>query len=251
MEVRLETGIAGLDPMLGGGFYAGTVTIIRGAPGTGKTSFGIEFLANGIEKYNETGLYVTFEEFSEQIYRDAASLGFDFRKHQESGQLKFLFSSPHVFAKQLQEPGGEFDRLMLEGNVKRIVVDSINNVIEDMKPHDTREFLYSFINGLKRHRTTAIILQEDTQLLGDGCIEESGLSYIVDSLIQLRFIEIRSALQRAIVIIKQRATKHDNQIRKFEITDHGIVIETPFKGKEGLMSGSPRDIAKRIEEFYK
>ncbi|MFA5866446.1 MAG: ATPase domain-containing protein [Actinomycetota bacterium] len=251
METRLETGIKGLDAMLGGGLYAGTVTIVRGAPGTGKTSFGIEFLANGIEKYNETGLYVTFEEFSEQIFRDAASLGFDFRKYQESGQLKFLFSSPRVFAKQLQEPGGEFDRLLLEGNVKRIVVDSINNVIEDMKPKDTREFLYSFINGLRRHRTTAIILQEDTQLLGDGCVEESGLSYIVDSLIQLRFIEIKSALQRAIVVIKQRATKNDNQIRKFEITDRGIVIEMPFKGKEGLMSGSPRDIAKRIEEFYK
>ncbi len=237
--------------MLGGGLYPGTVTIIRGAPGTGKTNFGIEFLANGIERYNQAGLYVTFEEFSDQIYRDATSVGFNFRKYQESGQLKFLFSSPQVFSKQLQEPGGEFDRLMLEGDVKRIVIDSINNVIEAMKPQATRQFLYSFINGLRRHKTTALILQEDTQLLGDGRVEESGLSYIVDSLIQLRFIEIKSALQRAIVIIKQRATDHDNQIRKFEITDHGIKIETPFKGQEGLMSGSPREIAKRIEEFYK
>jgi circadian clock protein KaiC len=251
VEERIETGIDGLDAMLGGGLYPGTVTIVKGAPGTGKSSFGIEFLANGIEKYGEAGLYVTFEEFSDQIYRDATSLGFDFKKHEESGQLKFLFSSPEIFARQLTEPGGDFDRILLEGNVQRIVVDSINNVMEALKPADLRTFLYSFVNGLRRHRATVLIMQEDAQLLGDGQIEESGLAYIVDSLIQLRYIEIKSALERAIVVVKQRATKHDNQIRRFDITDHGIIINLPFKGQEGLLSGSPREIAKRIEEFYK
>lgn len=250
MSERISTGIPGLDKMMGGGLFAGSVTIVKGAPGTGKSSFGIQYLASGIE-HGEAGLYVSFEEFSQQLFRDAASLGFDFTSYENSGKLKFLFSSPQLFIEQLREPGGEFDRLMLDSGVTRIVIDSINNVIDALRPEDSRDFLYGFINGLRRHKATTLLLQEDTALLGDCHIETHGLSYMADTLIQLRYIEIKSALDRAIVVIKQRATHHDNSIHHYTITGKGIDIDKPFTGKEGLLSGTPRNIAKRVEDFYR
>lgn len=249
MNARISTGIPGLDSMLGGGLFTGSIAIVKGAPGTGKSSFGIQYLAKGIEQ-GEVGLYVSFEEFSQQLFRDAKSLGFDFEGFEKSGQLKFLFSSPQVFIEQLREPGGEFDRLMLDSGVTRIVIDSINNVIDALKDYESRDFLYGFINGLRRHRATTILLQEDSNLLGDSHMEAHGLSYMADTLIQLRYIEMKSALERAILVVKQRATHNDNAIHRYSITDHGIVIAKPFTGKEGLLSGTPRDVAKRAEDFY-
>ena len=241
MGDRVPTGISGLDKMLGGGLLRGSVAVVKGAPGTGKSSFGIEFLARGIVDQSEVGLYVTFEEFGEQLYRDAASLGFDFEKFTADGKLKLLFPSPAIFLEMLQKPGGEFDKLMLENGVSRIVIDSVNNVMNALCPDDCRDFLYFFINGLRRHRATTMLVQEDHSLMGDCQMEAHGLCFMADTLIQLKYVEIKSALERAVFVVKQRATKHDNKIHSFKITDRGIVIGAPFDGKEGVLSGSPRD----------
>ena len=235
MNDRVPTGIAGLDKMLDGGLLAGSAAIIKGAPGSGKSSFGIEYIAKGITEHDEVGLYVTFEEFSEQLYRDAASLGFDFEALAADGSLKLLFVSPAIFIDMLQKPGGEFDQLMLNSGVKRIVVDSINNVIESLCPDDCRDFMYSFVNGLRRHRATTLLLQEDHSLMGECQMETFGLCYMVDTLIQLKYVEIKSALERAIIVIKQRATNHDNKIHSFKITSGGIQIGGPFTGKEAIL----------------
>ena len=77
---RVKTGIEGLDKMLNGGFLPQTANLIEGAPGTGKTTLGMQFIYSGITRYNEPGVILTFEEFPQQYYRDAASLGWDFKK---------------------------------------------------------------------------------------------------------------------------------------------------------------------------
>ena len=70
-EKRATTGIKGLDDMLNGGFVPGSMTLLRGAPGTGKTSLGLQYLIHGAKKKNENGLLISFEEFPSSLYRDA------------------------------------------------------------------------------------------------------------------------------------------------------------------------------------
>ena len=70
---RVRTGIAGLDQMLDGGFLPQTANLIEGAPGTGKTTIGMEFINHGVVEYNESGIILTFEEFPKQYYRDAGT----------------------------------------------------------------------------------------------------------------------------------------------------------------------------------
>ena len=77
---RVKTGIPELDEMLHGGLLPQTANLVEGAPGTGKSTLGMQFIYNGITKYNEPGLILTFEEFPQQYYRDAASFGWDFRE---------------------------------------------------------------------------------------------------------------------------------------------------------------------------
>ena len=67
-EERVKIGIDGFDEMLGGGFLPQTANLIEGAPGTGKSTLGMQFIYNGIVKYNQPGLIITFEEFPQQYY---------------------------------------------------------------------------------------------------------------------------------------------------------------------------------------
>ncbi|MCX7727083.1 MAG: hypothetical protein N2053_09580, partial [Chitinispirillaceae bacterium] len=91
-ENRVPFGIEDLDNMLSGGLLRGSANLIEGAPGTGKTTLGMEFIYNGIVKYNEPGLIITFEEYPQQYYRDALQFGWDFKKLEEENKLKIIFS---------------------------------------------------------------------------------------------------------------------------------------------------------------
>lgn len=75
-EVRLSTGVAGLDQVLHGGLLPGRTYLVRGGPGTGKTMLGLHFLTAGARRDEKT-LFITVEESTEQIRKDAGMLGFD------------------------------------------------------------------------------------------------------------------------------------------------------------------------------
>jgi len=93
---RVKTGIKGLDDMLGGGFLVETANMVEGAPGTGKTTLGMQFIYNGITQFNEPGLIMTFEEFPQQYYRDAETFGWDFRGLEQADKLRVIMTSPEV-----------------------------------------------------------------------------------------------------------------------------------------------------------
>jgi circadian clock protein KaiC len=125
---RVKTGIKGLDEMLDGGFMPETANLVEGAPGTGKSTLGMQFIYNGITQAQEPGLILTFEEFPQQYYRDAASFGWDFRALEQAGQLRILLISPEVSLKDLAQVGGVIERAAREIGARRILVDSLSHL---------------------------------------------------------------------------------------------------------------------------
>lgn len=251
---RIPTGIYGLDEMLGGGLLFNSVAVVKGAPGTGKSCIGIEFISRGIRDYGEPGLIITFEEFPRQLYRDAISIGFDLREYERGGMLRTVFITPSVFLREIQQPGGIFDRTIEEISVRRVFVDSmtqLEHITQD--PVELREIMYTFLNGLLRYNLTAVVTQEDAYITGNMTVAEAGLSYIVDTIIQLRYVEISSSVDRAIFVLKHRASDHDKRIRRMSITSSGVKVESAFEGREGILTGNPyvSRRVKRAEEFFK
>ena len=120
-------------------------------------------------------------------------------------------------------------------------------------PVELREIMYTFLNGLLRYEITALVTQEDAFITGNMSVAEAGLSYIVDTIIQLRYVEISSSIERALIVLKHRASDHDKSIRRMLITDSGIVVKTAFEGREGILSGNPYVTRrlKKAEEFFK
>ncbi|MDY6795634.1 MAG: ATPase domain-containing protein [Actinomycetota bacterium] len=245
---RASTGIKQLDSMMDGGLLRGSVTLIKGAPGTGKTCLGLEFISRGITESKEPGLIVTFEHFPKKLLRDASSLGFDLLKMESEDMLRILFTSPEIFFEQAQAPGGLLDTMVQELGAKRILIDSISHLERlASDPVKLRDVAFTFINALLRHGLTAVITQEDPEITGDMAAAQYGISYLVDSVIILRYVELDSAVKRAMLILKQRASAHDKSIREFRISTGGIIIEEPFVDREGVLSGLPR--RKEMEAF--
>lgn len=262
-ESRVPTGIAGLDKMLNGGFLRDQVVLVAGAPGTGKTTFGLEFIYNGAVKYNEPGIYVTFEELPQQVYRDALSLGWDLQKLEEEGKIKILCTSPRVL-QATEERDEILGKLIKEMGAKRVVVDSISQFrVIRVKPTESREDdnsvlrkeLYSLINYLKIRGITSMFLHELPKIIGSSLrISDYGLEFLVDSIIMLNYAEVESTVLKVVSVLKFRGSDHEKGIKEFDITTGGVRIKTEIARFEGLMSGTARkslEIGKKLDKFFK
>lgn len=249
-EERVRSHIKGLDEMLNGGFLPQTANLVEGPPGTGKSTLGMQFIYNGIRYHNEPGLIVTFEEFPQQYYRDAENYGWDFRQLEREGKLRVIMTSPEVTRSDLESVGGTIETLAREMGARRILIDSISHfdqLTED--PIELRAIVYSFINALKREGLTSILTRESPVLLG-GDEGENTIAFVVDTYILLRYVELESAIRKALLVLKLRGSDHAKDIRQFEITSEGIEIMSKFEGQEGIMSGSPRRMAEAFIEAF-
>jgi len=236
---RTTTGIEGLDKMLDGGFLPGSMVLVRGAPGTGKTSLSLQFLIQGAVKQDEPGLFISFEEFPISLYRDAEALGWDLRGLEESGKLHLMFTSPEVFLASLESPDSHLNQLILDANIKRLVLDSVSHfarITDDVQ--GLRRVFTTVANGLRREGLTAVLLGEEGRAEYRRA-DKGGLSFVVDVIILMRYVEIESAMQRAIVVLKMRGSNHAKEIRRYEIKSGGLEVLDVFEGREGLLSGIP------------
>ncbi len=248
---RVQTGIEGLDEMLFGGFLPRTANLVEGAPGTGKTTLGMQFIYNGIVKYNEPGLILTFEEFPQQYYRDAAGFGWDFPALEAEGKLRTVMTSPEFTHHDLQQVNGRIEQLVDEMGIKRVLVDSISHFERLTDDHrEMRRLAYTFINALKRLGVTTVLTRENPILLGEAQNVESTLAFVVDSYILMRYVEIDSAMRKALLVLKLRGSDHAKDIRQYEITSRGLDVRSRFAGREGIMSGSPRLMRKAFEQAF-
>ena len=253
-QERVPTGVAGLDPMLGGGLLRGSSTVVKGPPGTGKTCIGLEFISTGAQQYDEPGAVITFEHFPRKLHRDAAAIGIPLDELESQGKVRTIFSSPDIFLSQVRKDGGLLDDLVREMGVRRILIDSISHFERLARdPFEMREIAYSLVNGMLRHGLTVMVTQEEAGLIGTSDTAEFGISYLVDTVIQLSYVEMDSSVSRALLILKQRASNHDKAIRQFRVTSQGVRVEKPFEDREGVLSGMPmrREVEAFMEAFGK
>ena len=161
-------------------------------------------------------------------------------------------TSPEVSRADLESVGGTIETLAREMGARRILIDSVSHfdqLTED--PVELRAVVYSFINSLKREGLTSILTRESPVLLGGYEEQDNTVAFVVDSYILLRYVEIESAIHRALLVLKLRGGDHAKDIRQYEITGQGIEIMSKFEGREGIMSGTPRRMADAFMEAFK
>lgn len=245
---RVKTGIPELDDMLRGGFMKGDSVMVAGSAGTGKTTLALQYLVNGITTNAESGIYVTFEQLPDQIYRDAKNFGWNLRKMEEAGKLKLVCTSPNLL---LEAEGGEhiLDEPVKEIQPQRMVIDSLSHLAMYVDERELRKEAYRLIMYLKTKGLSSLLTWESPQMIGQSfSITEVGLSFLVDCIVLLKPVEIESSMRKALAILKMRGSDHDKRLREFNITSQGIKLSSPFSDYEGVITGSPRRVAP--EQFF-
>jgi len=247
---RLRTGIAEFDSMLFGGFMRNDAVLLAGSAGTGKSTLGMHYLMQGAAE-GEAGIYLTFEELPDHLYRDAENFGWDLRKLEGEGKLRVLCTSPDVLVES------EGLQAILEGpikqmNARRIVVDSLSHFNMFIEPEDLRLQVYRNVMFFKAKNLSSILIWESPQISGQSfAVSDEGVSFLTDAIVLLKLIEIDSALKRGIVIMKMRGSQHDHRLREYEITPTGIKVHGAFVDYQGLMGGSPtKSSSERFAEFF-
>jgi circadian clock protein KaiC len=225
---KTPTGITGLDEITAGGLPKGRPTLICGDAGSGKTVFSIEFIVKGAMEFNEPGVFLAFEEKSEELAVNVASLGFDLNKLIADKKIKI----DHVQIDRSEiEETGEYD---LDGlfirlgyaidsiGAKRVVLDTIENLFSGLNNHAIlRAELRRLFTWLKDKGVTAVITGEK----GEGKLTRQGLEeYVSDCVILLDHRIQNQISTRRLRIIKYRGSVHGTNEYPFLIDEDGISV---------------------------
>ncbi len=235
LNERVSTGVNGLDKMTGGGFIRGSSILISGSSGTGKTTMGTQFIMDGLLK-KEPGIIVSFEEDTEQILENSKMFGWNLKEFENKNLLEIISpieSDVYELAIQIEETIGKIKarRLLLDGTGR----------LQRMLPQYTQfpEYMGGIINIMKNKNITAIYTNESSNLTGAIQLTGTGISPYMDTIILLRYLEIKSEMRKAISVLKMRGSNHDKEIREVVINEKGVEIKLPFSGYSGILSGSP------------
>lgn len=220
---RVKTGIPGLDGLLQGGFIQGSVYLLTGSTGTGKTIFGCQFLWDGLQK-GETGIYMTLEENPTDIKEDVKQFGWDLEKFEKKGLCKIIYHDPAQVNNIATVMLDELKKL----KANRLVIDAISVMGLNLESTaQIRRRIFSIINSIKaRGGCTALIISEipeDSKALSRFGVAE----YVTDGVLVLNYLGIGEEYNRSLMIRKMRRTKHGKDVYPFEIGSRGIVIRRP------------------------
>ena len=229
----IKTGIRGLDELLGGGFLPGSVILLAGHPGTGKTTFGAQFLLEGL-KNGERGIYVSFVESKEEFYRHMRLLGMDFAKYEEEGLFYFIEASPPPSIPKLESCLKAIVERIIKQGARRVVIDSISALISAVDEKKSRFLLQAVLmKPLKNLNVTLFLIAElpiGNEVIGYGFEE-----FLTDVVLKMIAKEERGITRRFLIIHKVREAPIPRLSYEFVIEEgKGIRLYTPLKvGLEG------------------
>ncbi|WP_129115107.1 RAD55 family ATPase [Halegenticoccus tardaugens] len=224
MQNLIKTGVEGLDSILNGGIAANSAVLVSGNPGTGKSIFGIQFLYEGVRRYGEKGIYVSFEESGSDIGEAAASVGFDeWDALSERGDIR-------VYDKREMLRGGDFtdaiDGLLddlSDESYGRIVIDSLTMFqlfFDDER--EKRTYLLKFVDILKENGLTSLLINEQGAVFPET---EIGLeNFLTDGNVYFIQTPTDSGVNRYIWVAKMRKQDIDTDIFPMEIGEGGITV---------------------------
>lgn len=220
---RVTTGNAGLDALIGGGLPRGSVTMLAGPTGTGKTSLGLHFLSAASR--DEPALHFGFFETQSLLRRKAEAL--NIRLPDEQG-LHFVWNP--LGENLLDKLGHQLLGHVTEYGVTRVFIDGIGGFERaTTQPARLIEFFATLANRLRALGVTTVFTCEVREIIQNDLHAPSAhLSATFDNLILLRELEQDHDLKRTIAVQKMRDSAFVSSTRLLHITDHGLQIGDRF-----------------------
>lgn len=238
----ISSGVPEIDQLLGGGLERGTVTLISGPSGVGKTTLAFQFMKEAAGRGERSAAYI-FDEDRDVLMRRSEGVNLPLSQMEESGNLQVIREEP------LTRGAGEFSRAVREQVEERdtrvVLLDSLSGYRLAVRNDDPVTHLHALCNALRGMGVTVLITNEIQSITGDFQVSELGISYLADNIVFLRYLENRGKLRKAIGVLKKRFSDFENTLREFEITSHGLRVGDPLSELRGILQGTTQRVNER------
>jgi circadian clock protein KaiC len=233
---NVESGIAGLDALLGGGLARGTSNLFTGPPGTGKSTLALEYCI-AAAKRGERVLCFTFDESLNVLYDRARGLKLGLDEFVENGMITTVQVDPAELS-----PGELACRVQTaveKEKVRFVYLDSLNGYIHAMGDERFLNLqLHELLTYLNQQGVVTILVLSPQGLLGQ-MQSPIDLTYLADTVLAVRFFEAGGSVRKAISVLKKRTGMHEKTIRELTISSEGIEVGPPLKEFRGILTGVP------------
>ena len=239
---RVTTGIKGLDEVLKGGLPKSRTILVVGSPGSGKTTFAMQFLVGGA-KNSEAGLYVSLDEKPERVKADLSSFGWKLDSLEESGKLTFIDATQirRPWQRAAEPLGKEnpvsltLPELTLPSLVRTITKVAAEEGTQRIVLDPITSFMLRYSEEPKRRRAL-LLLFDALESTGCSCIVTSELrtallarrfqleEYLSQGVVLLHTMVHNGNVVRGIQVEKMRGISHDDQLRPYQIGQEGIEV---------------------------
>jgi circadian clock protein KaiC len=231
--------------MLQGGIERGTITLISGPPGVGKSSLAIQFMKEAASRDERSAAFI-FEENRETLVQRCRATNIPVDAMLDRGTLNIIpvealhYSADHLASVVRQEVEVKGARVVL--------IDSISGYRLSVRGEDLIGRLHALSKYLQNMGVTLILVNETEMVTGDFRATEVGISYLADNIVFLRYVEVNGRLKNVIGVLKKRLTSFERYMREMEITDDGIKVGRPVTGLRGVLKGTPEIERGSVEE---
>ena len=223
---RVKIGIEGLDQMMGGGLIPGTICAIIGTYGTGKTTFALQFVWEGL-KNGENVIYISLEEEEDRLYLYMKQKGWDISSYKGSA-LTVIKLDPSDFNIAVNRIKNELPALVRELGATRVVIDPVS-LFEDLfeRTSDRRREMFRFVEALREQNCTIIITSE-TDKDNPFSSRHNLIEYLADTVILLRYVRPSDLtdVHLALEVVKMRLSAHSREIKPYEIQQDQVLVYT-------------------------
>ena len=223
-QIRIKSGIPGLDEIVGGGLDKGSIVLIRGGTGTGKTLLCSQYLYNGAKLLNEPAMFLSFTESKDSIYKHGLSFGWDFKELEKKDLFTFIRYSPHEVVKIIEEGGGSIHDAIEGTGIKRLVIDSLTAyALLFESEYRADQSVLNLTEMLHNLNCTTLVTSEKS--VDPFTSDHERLGFLTDGIVNLYYMRKGYGRIRALEIIKMRDTYHSDRTHIFKIGNNGIAIQ--------------------------
>lgn len=239
----ISSGLPELDALTGGGIDRSTVIMLSGSTGVGKTTVGAHYMEEAAARGERSVIY-NFDERRETFIHRSTQLGLPIHEMLDSGHLRFEEIEPSAydpdrFALKVRE------EVETQGT-QVVMIDSLSGYEQSMRGDNLQARLHDLCRYLVNMGVTVLLINEVDTIAGPELqASQYGISYLADTILLLRYIELNGELRKTIGVLKRRTGKFEKTLRELAITDDGVKLGPPLSGLRGILSGIPEVLGER------